>query len=144
MPLTSGQAVKTVTATPGSQTYRAAFTPTGGSLFEPSEDEGTGFVKTSSSISETFPASVDFDKKAKGAITVALAGISSKATGTVVVKEGSKVLVTKALSGGAAKIKLPKFKSAGKHTLTITWAGNANALASTLTFKIKQKKKPKK
>jgi len=140
VPLTSGQAVRSFPAAPGSQTFRAVFTPTGGSQFEASEDEGTGVVKTSSSITETFPAAVDYAKRAKGTVTVTLAGIAPKATGSVVVKEGSAVLVTKALTNGVVTIKLPKFKDPGRHKLTITWAGNSNALGSSLTFKIKEKK----
>ena len=142
VPLTSGQAVRTVAATPGSQTYRAVFTPTGGSVFEPSEDEGTGFVKTSSKIAESFAKTIETTKKAKGNVTVTLAGIAAKAVGKVTIKEGKTTLVSKALSGGVAKIKLPKL-AAGKHTLVITWSGDGNALGSSLKFTIKAKK-PKK
>jgi ABC-type phosphate transport system substrate-binding protein len=144
VPLTSGQAVREFSAPAGSQTYRAVFVPTGGSQFEGSEDEGTGSVKVASTITETLPASVEYGKKAKGAVTVTLTGTAAKAVGSVVIKEGSKVLLTKALANGTVTIKLPKFKDPGKHTLTITWPGDANGVASSLTFKIKEKKKKNK
>jgi hypothetical protein len=142
VPLVSGQATYDVTgATPGAHTYSAVFTPAAGSAFEPSQSgDVTVTVKstTTSSIKETFPASVDAGKKAKGVVTVTLAGISAKATGSVRIKDGSKTLVTKALSGGKATITLPKL-SKGKHTLKITWKGDANAAGSSKTFTIKQK-----
>jgi hypothetical protein len=94
--------------------------------------------KTTSSITESFPASVLAGKRAKGVVTVKLAGLSASATGSVKITEGSKTLVTKALSGGKATIKLPKLKK-GKHTLKITWAGDSNATGSSKTFTIKQK-----
>ena len=137
VPLTSGQAVREFAAPAGPQTYRAVYVPTGGSQFEGSQDEATGSVKVASAISETFPSKVNYAKKAKGAVTVTLTGAAAKAAGSVTVKEGSKVLVTKALSNGTVTIKLPKFKDPGKHTLTITWPGDSNGVASSLTFKIK-------
>lgn len=144
VPLTSGQAVRSFAAPAGLQTYKAVFVPTGGSVFEGSEDEGSGFVKVASAIAETFPKTVEYAKKAKGAVTVTLTGTAAKAGGTVTIKEGTTTLVAKALSNGTVTIKLPKFKDPGKHTLTITWPGDANGVASSLTFKIKEKKKPKK
>ncbi|MFA6577033.1 MAG: Ig-like domain repeat protein [Nocardioides sp.] len=142
VPLVSGQATYDVSgATPGAHTYTAVFTPAAGSAFEPSESSPVSVTvkdKTTSSIKETFPASVESGKKAKGVVTVVLAGISAKATGSVKIKDGSKTLVTKALSGGKASITLPKL-STGKHTLKITWAGDANATGSSKTFTIKQK-----
>lgn len=142
VPLVSGQATYDVSgATPGAHTYSAVFTPAAGSVFEPSESSPVSVTvadKTTSSIKETFPASVEKGKKAKGVVTVTLAGISAKATGSVKIKDGSKTLVTKALSGGKATITLPKL-SKGKHTLKISWKGDANAAGSSKTFTIKQK-----
>ena len=144
VPLTSGQAVATVTnVAPGAHTYRAVFNPEADSLFEPSEDEGTGVVKTSSKITETFPATVKEGKQAKGTITVALTGVASKATGPVKVLKGTKVLATKALVGGKVTITLPKLKN-GMNALKVVWAGNAVSTGSVKTFTVKQIKKPKK
>lgn len=142
VPLVSGQATYDVVgATPGAHTYSAVFTPTVGSAFEPSESSPVNVTvkdKTTSSIKETFPSSVDKGDKAKGVVTVTLAGLSAKATGSVTIKDGSKTLVTKTLSGGKATIKLPKLGK-GKHTLKISWAGDSNATGSSKTFTIKQK-----
>jgi hypothetical protein len=142
VPLVSGQATYDVTgATPGAHTYKAVFTPAAGSAFEPSQSTDVSVTvkdKTTSSITESFPASVAKGKRASGVVTVKLAGLSAKATGPVKITEGSKTLVTKALSGGKASIKLPKLAK-GKHTLKITWAGDANATGSSKTFTIKQK-----
>lgn len=138
VPLTSGQAVTTLSnVTPGAHTYRAVFTPAADSFFDPSEDTGTGTVKTTSKISETFPAKIVAGKRAKGTITVVLTGISAKATGLVKVKKGAKTLASKALVGGKVTITLPKLKN-GLNTLKIVWGGNGVAVGSTKTFTIKQ------
>jgi ABC-type phosphate transport system substrate-binding protein len=142
VPLVSGQATYDVTgATPGAHTYKAVFTPAAGSAFEPSQSADVSVTvkdKTTSSITESFPAAVEKGKRASGVVTVKLAGIQAKATGSVKITEGSKTLVTKPLSGGKATVKLPKLAK-GKHTLKITWAGDANASGSSKTFTIKQK-----
>ena len=141
VPLTSGQAVATVSATPGAHTYRAVFTPATGSFFDPSEDEGTGTVKTSSSITETFPATVKWGQKAKGTITVVLAGVSSKATGMVKVMKGTKQVASKTLVNGKVTITLAKLTKAGVNSFKIVWGGNGVAGGSSKTFTIKQLKK---
>ncbi|GEP37764.1 hypothetical protein NPS01_14270 [Nocardioides psychrotolerans] len=140
VPLTSGQAVATLTGVaPGAHTYRAVFTPQEGSFFDASEDEGTGSVKTSSTIAESFAATIKAGKRAKGTITVTLAGVSSKATGTVKVLKGSKVLASKALTAGKAVITLPKLTN-GVNRLKVVWAGNGVAAGSSKAFTIKQTK----
>ena len=139
VPLVSGKATRIQPAAPGSHTYRAVFTPAANTAFTSSEGTGTGTVqKASSSISETFDKKVEKGKKAKGTVTVTLSGSSAKASGPISVKEGSKTLVTKTLANGAVTFKLPKL-AVGKHTLVITWGGDANGNGSTLTFKIKVK-----
>lgn len=143
VPLTSGQAVKTLSGlTPGSKTYTAVFNPADGSVFAASSDNGTGVVKTSSSIKETFPASVKQGKRASGVVTVTLTGISAKATGSIKITKGAKVLVTRTLSGGKVTIKLPALTN-GINKLKITYVGNGNAVGSTKTFTVKQIKKKK-
>lgn len=144
VPLTSGQAVATLArVTPGAHTYRAVFTPQEGSPFDASEDQGAGSVKTSSKISESFPARIKAGKKAKGTITVTLAGVSPKASGTVRVLKGSKVLARKRLTAGRAVIRLPKLTN-GVNRLKIVWAGNGVAGGSAKAFTVKQVKKNKK
>ncbi|QIG42117.1 hypothetical protein G5V58_04430 [Nocardioides anomalus] len=149
VPLVSGQATITPAAAPGSHTYTATFVPAANSAFKTSSGTGTGTVtgapasKASSSISADFPKKVKFGKKAKGTVTVALAGVSTKATGTVTVKDGSKVVGTGTLSGGTATITLKKLKP-GKHTLTVSWPGDSAGNASSTTVKVKALPKPKK
>jgi ABC-type phosphate transport system substrate-binding protein len=143
VPLTSGQAVRVQTTTPGTHTYRAVFTPAANTAFVTSEGTGTGtVVKATSSLSVDFPKTVKFGKKAKGDVTVTLTGSSSKATGTVTIKEGAKVVGTGTLVNGTVTIKLKKLKP-GKHKLTASWAGDANGSGSEATFKIKALAKPK-
>ena len=145
VPLTSGQAVRVQTTTPGAHTYRAVFTPAANTPFLTSEGTGTGTVqKASSSVSVDFPKTVKFGKKAKGSVTVTLTGSSSKAGGTVTITEGKKVLGTGTLVNGKVTITLKKPLKPGKHKLTATYAGDANATGSEATFKIKALAKPKK
>ncbi len=143
VPLTSGAATRIQPAAPGSHTYRAVFTPAANTAFLASEGTGTGTVqKAPSKITETFAKSVLKGQKAKGSVTVTLTGATAKASGPITVKEGSKTLVTKTLANGTVSFKLPKLK-VGKHTLVVSWPGDANGTPSTLTFKIKVKE-PKK
>ena len=145
VPLTSGQAVRIQTANPGAHTYRAVFTPAANTPFTSSEGTGSGTVqKATSSLSASFPKTVKFGKKAKGTVTVTLNGSSSKATGTVTIKDGSKVVGTGTLANGKVTITLKKPLKPGKHKLTISWAGDANAAGSETTVKIKALAKPKK
>ena len=59
------------------------------------------------------------------------------------VKDGSKVVGTGTLSGGTVTITLKKLKP-GKHTLTVSWPGDAAGNASSTTVKVKALPKPKK
>ena len=143
VPLVSGQATRIQPAAPGSHTYRAVFTPATNTAFGTSEGTGSGTVqKASSKITETFEKSVLKGKKAKGTVTVVLTDATAKASGQITVKEGKKTLATKTLSNGTVTFKLPKL-AVGKHTLVISWPGDANGLGGSLTFKIKVKE-PKK
>jgi ABC-type phosphate transport system substrate-binding protein len=138
VPLVSGQATYTKTGTtPGTHSYTAMFTPTAGSVFNPSQGAGSGYVKTSSKITESFPAKVKQGVHAKGTITVLLKGITNKAKGKVKVFAGHKLLVKKGLSHGKVTLKLPKLKK-GKNHLKIVWAGDTHAFGKTKKFTIKQ------
>ena len=137
VPLVSGQSTYTVTgATPGSHAYEAVFVPADG--FDPSEATASGVVKTSSSISESFPSKVAKGKRVSAMVSVVLAGVSGPATGLVKVLKGSKVLGKGKLSGGTVKIKLAKL-SKGKSKLKAVWGGNGVAAGSSKSFTIKQK-----
>ena len=92
--------------------------------------------RRTSTITETFPKKVEKGKKAKGTVTVTLTGATAKASGQITVKEGKKILATKTLANGRVTFKLPKL-AVGKHTLVISWPGDANGNAGTLTFKLK-------
>lgn len=144
VPLTSGQAVRVQNTAPGTHTYRAVFTPAANSPFLTSEGTGTGTVqKASSTTTADYPSKVVQGKKVKGTITVKLTGSSSAATGTVTIKLGSKTVGTGTLSNGTVKIKLTGLK-VGKNKLTASWAGDTNGNASSVDFKVKITKKPKK
>jgi ABC-type phosphate transport system substrate-binding protein len=144
VPLVSGQATITPSAAPGVHTYAAHFTPSANSSFQPSDGIGSGTVqKATSTLKAAFPKTVKFGKKAKGTVTVTLNGSSSKATGTVTIKDGSKVVGTGTLSNGKVTITLKKKLKPGKHKLKVSWAGDANAAGSETTVKIKALAKPK-
>lgn len=124
---------------PGAHRYIATFTPDDDTFASSVSSEIQVTAKTSSTIAETFPAKVAKGKRAKGAITVTLQGIAAKATGTVKVMKGSKVLISKALSGGKVTVTLPAL-ARGKNNLKITWGGNGVAVGSSKTFTINQLK----
>jgi ABC-type phosphate transport system substrate-binding protein len=143
VPLISGQAARIQTATPGSHTYRAVYTPATNSVFLGSEGTGTGTVsKASSSLKASFPKSATLGKKIKGSVTVTLSGSAAKATGTVKVMNGKKVVGTGTVKNGVAKITL-KLTKAGTYKLVASWGGDANGNGSTTKFKVKVVK-PKK
>ena len=138
VPLVSGQATYTATGTPGSHSYTASFVPDAGSQFEPSTATRSVTVKTSSKLTESFPASVKKGARAKGTVTVTLAGITAKATGQVKVMQGSKTLAKGKLAKGKVTLTLPKL-SKGKHHLKATWGGDSRAVGSSLKFTVTQK-----
>jgi ABC-type phosphate transport system substrate-binding protein len=141
VPLVSGQATRAVTGLlPGTASYKAVFAPAAGSQFEASQAVGSVFVKTSSTLKETFaPKTKLSDEKTKGKIKIALTGIAAKASGKVTLKLGSTSLGKVTLVNGVAKftIKVKKLK-VGKNKLKATWPGDANAVGGTLKFTIKR------
>lgn len=136
VPLTSGAATTTITATPGEHTYTAVFSGDEGSVFESStSEEATVTVVTSSKVSESFPASVAKGKKAKGTITVT--GDGATATGKVTLKEGSKTLASGNLKSGKVTFTLSLKK--GKHSIKAIYAGSSSVAGSSTSFTINQK-----
>lgn len=135
--LVGGQATLTKSGlAPGKYTFGAVFTPAEDSPYVESGGVKAGVVKTSATISETFPTTVKKGAKAKGSITVKLAGVAAKATGALKVKVGGKT-VTKTLKGGKVTLTLKLAK--GKNTVTVTWGGDANGVGAKKTFTVTQK-----
>lgn len=136
VPLVSGAATFTATGvTPGEHTYTAVFNPSEGSTVDPSEGEDTVSVKTSATVSETFPAAVAAGAKAKGTVTVV--GDGATATGKVTIMQGAKVLKSATLKGGKATFTLKLAK--GKNKLKAVYSGNAEVAGAKKSFTIKQK-----
>ncbi|GAB3772201.1 ABC-type phosphate transport system substrate-binding protein [Nocardioides ginsengisegetis] len=136
VPLVSGQATYDLTgATPGSHSYRAEFVPASGSQFDPSTGAADVLVKAASSLSESFPASVQAGKRAQGTITVASAVAP---TGKVTIFKGTKKLVSGSLVGSKLTVKLPALAK-GKNTLRAVYAGSSTVAGSTKKFTITQK-----
>ena len=136
--IVSGRAVTTpLRLAAGSHTVKAVFNP-GQSNFATASRTATVKVvapKTAPVISESFPAKVKLKKKARTASVNGVVTVPG-ATGTVVVKKGSKVLRSGVLRSGKAAIKLTGLKK-GTYRLTITYAGDATHLAGTKAFTIK-------
>lgn len=124
----------------GKHSYTATFVPAEGTDFVESADTTPAAVtvKTTATIAESFPSSVAKGARAKGTVTVTLAGISAKATGKVVVKKGTKTVGSGTLSNGKVTITLVKLAK-GKNSLTISWAGDKNAVKAKKSFTITQK-----
>jgi hypothetical protein len=143
VPLVSGQATRIVTGlAPGAASYKAVFAPSAGSQFEASQALGTVFVKTASTLKETFDDKVKLaEEKAKGKVKVKLTGVAAKATGKVTLKLGSTKVGSVRLVNGVAKfvIKVQKLEI-GKNKLKATWSGDTNAVGGKLKFTIKRTK----
>ncbi len=72
---------------------------------------------------------------------MALPGSSTKPTGKVQFKEGSKVLATGTLSGGKVTVTWPTLK-VGKHTIVAVYQGSsglAGSTSSSVTLTVKKK-----
>lgn len=135
VPLVSGAATTNLTGVSvGEHTYRAVFTPAE-SKFESSEGTATVSVKTSATVSESFPAKVAAGAKAKGTVTVVANGAT--ATGTVKIMLGSKTLKSAPLKSGKATFTLKLAK--GKNKLEAVYSGNADVAGASKSFTIKQK-----
>jgi ABC-type phosphate transport system substrate-binding protein len=129
VPLTSGQAVASLTGvTAGAHTYTATFAPAGAS-FDPSTSAPATVTVTSAST-----LTVDAPRKAdagKVKVTVTVPG----GTGDVTVTEGAKTLKSGMLKSGKAVLTL-KLK-AGKHKLVASFPGDDALAPSSRSFTIK-------
>ncbi len=125
-------------ATAGKHTYSAHFTPTVDSAFDEADaPDLNATIAVKGTISESFPAKINVNKKAVGTVKVKAAGTTAK--GKVTITKGKKTLVKGNLKAGKVKLTLPKLNK-GKHTLKITYAGSASVLKATKSFTIKSVK----
>jgi ABC-type phosphate transport system substrate-binding protein len=137
-----GQATYTAGSAVGAQTFRAVYRPAAGTNFKSSQATGSGTVKAGSKVVAKFPKSAKAGKKVKGTVTVKLTGISAKAAGTVKVKAGSKTVGSGKLKNGKVTLTLKGLK-AGTNKLKAIWTGDAAAVGSQDSFKVKVAKAKK-
>lgn len=76
-------------------------------------------------------------KKTAAKITVQVTANGFTPAGKVTVYQGKKKLGTATIKAGKATVKLKKFTKAGTAKLTVTYAGNATANASSKALKVK-------
>ncbi|MFE2430951.1 Ig-like domain repeat protein [Streptomyces sp. NPDC059373] len=97
---------------------------------------GTVSAVQSTSTTKASAPKTAYGKTPKVAVTVTSAG-SAVPTGKVTVKEGTKTLGTGTLgSSGKASVSLPKTLKVATHTLTVSYAGDANTKSSKATAKL--------
>ncbi|GGD07757.1 Ig-like domain repeat protein [Nocardioides daphniae] len=144
--LSGGRATRTVTGlSAGTHTVKATFVADEGTVFSGSvSSEGTFTVAgpkapvlVKSSLKETFKATNAKGKRAKGAVVVTLAN-KKKATGTVVIRDGKKVVAKGKVKNGRVTLTLKKLAK-GKRTLVATYTGPTSVKGSTLRFVIRQR-----
>ncbi|MFT4083347.1 MAG: Ig-like domain-containing protein [Nocardioides sp.] len=87
-------------------------------------------AKQSSQVGVTLKAA------AYGKASTVTATVTPTATGKITLKDGSKSLGSKTLSGGKATFTLAKTLKPGTHTLTASYAGNDTVAASSATKKL--------
>ncbi len=137
----NGVATRALTAVkPGYHNYAAQFVPTDAAAFNGSTDTTPVklLVRTTAAISESFPTYVAKGARARGTVAVALVGTTTKATGTVVVKLGAKVIGKGTLRSGKVTLTLARLTK-GRKKLVITWSGNTLAPRTTKTFYVTQR-----
>jgi len=130
VPLVQGKATLDKTGVAlGSHTYTAKFVPTGGSAFDPSQDDATVVSRAASTTSVAFtPSSPSYGHATTIKATVKRG--TAAATGSVSIKVGAATAVTKTLSSGVASIVVPATKAAGSYTVVVKYLGNATTLPS--------------
>lgn len=128
VPLTSGQAVASLTGiAPGSHTYTAEFTPTGSSFDPSTSTPATVVVKSASTTTVQAPKTAE---PGKVKVTVTVPG----GTGEVAVLEKGEELKSAMLKDGKAVLTL-KLK-AGKHKLVAEFPGDSALAPSSKKFTI--------
>jgi hypothetical protein len=124
----ASKAVKITTA--GTHTFHATYLPAAASTFAGSTGSASAtFAKAITTTSAGWPTAPHYGTTFVVKATVTAAGLTP--TGTVTLKEGSKVLKTGTLSGGKATLSLSGTTLAvGSHSLTLSYGGSANASPS--------------
>ena len=137
--LAAGENGAYLTFTPTKLSYNliVRYTPPTDSTTLASASEGRTVVATQATATITGKATKTIKSTVKGkfAVTVKATGVTP--TGSVSIKEGSKVLASsKAIKSGKLTVTLPKLKK-GSHKLTITYNGSETVKAGTKTVTIK-------
>lgn len=137
----NGVAKVTLSKTQKPGSYHVTASYAGGSGLKSSVATAKTLVvkKASASLSESFPSSVAHNASTKGTVTVKITG--GTATGTVQIKQGSKVIVKGSLKSGKVTLTIAKGKLGGKGTkhLTIAYGGSADVNKANKAFTITQK-----
>lgn len=134
VPLSSGQARVTITATPGAHTYVATFTPDSVATFRGSSDEASGTVLAAAKLTTSVPTKVKIGRTFKVAATVLNATTGKSATGTVSVRLGTKTIAKATLRYGKVSITMPKIKKTA--TYTIVYSGSSTVAKASKSVKV--------
>jgi ABC-type phosphate transport system substrate-binding protein len=131
--LAGGTALLNVSATPGSHTYRAVYTPDAPE-FGPSSSGNTtanvaaaAVVKKASKTSLTMPSKFRRTVRPRATVKVVTGGVAAK--GYVTIKKGTRQIAKKALVSGKAVFTLPRFAK-GRYKITATYLGSSTTLSS--------------
>lgn len=139
--ISNGVAKVTLSKTQKPASYKVTASYAGNTSFKKSTSAAKTLVvkKASASLSESFPSSVAHNASTKGTVTVKITG--GTATGTVQIKQGSKVIVKGSLKSGKVTLTIAKGKLGGKGTkhLTIAYGGSADVNKASKAFTITQK-----
>lgn len=128
------------TLSAGKHTVEATVTP-GAGVTGSKASATVNVAKASSKTTLSLPKSVKKSKRATATITISGSGLPDgyAPTGKVTIYDGSKKLKTLTLSAsakGTVTVKLPKLK-AKKHTIKVSYAGDANLKSSKTSKKLK-------
>ena len=128
----TGVATKTVTPTPGDHSYTATFAPTDTAAYQGSVSSAVALTvsKAAPTVALTLlPATVAYGTARSATVVVTATGFTP--TGAVTVKEGAVTLASGTLSSGQATIALPATLAVKAHSLTASYAGDANVAAGS-------------
>jgi hypothetical protein len=133
----AGASTASISFVPKHSTYAFVATYTPATTAGSKATSPTVSVKVTKGAPTVKVSTIKSVKKGKRAsVPVQVTGTGSTPTGKVTVKEGSKTLATKTLSGGKATITLPLLKE-GTHKLTVTYGGSTIWNASSKSASVK-------
>jgi len=139
VPLTNGVGTLSIGARKAVGTYAVSAAYAGNTAVAAStRTMSMTIYKGISKVFESFPSASQVGAAGKGTVTVKIVGSTVKPTGTVVIRKGTRILVTKTLTRGQVAVTLPRL-ARGTHTLTIVYKGNANVKRRTLKFGFTQR-----